>query len=153
MAPGWSFSNFLPSVVKLSFNEAAAKTVTSPDTAPEAPDDAEEPCEDCGDESGPDDEQALRASSAAAPAPAARSIRRGDRAERLITDPLPQGPGRTGRSGTDTPVRTDSSALHGLVEVRRHSYRRTGRTAAGADDTSASARRKLIFSSQQQDLW
>jgi hypothetical protein len=67
--PGCSFSKRSPSVVKLSFSEAAAKTVTVPVT----------PCPpDSADESEPDAEQALSASRAAAvPAPVIRRVRCG----------------------------------------------------------------------------
>ncbi|GHA15715.1 hypothetical protein GCM10010389_62840 [Streptomyces echinoruber] len=91
--PGWSFSNSLPRVVKLSFSEAAAKTVTVPESrfAPEAalaavPDAAADP-EDRGadDDASPEEEQALRASSAAAPAPAACSVRPVRRTVRVVT--------------------------------------------------------------------
>jgi hypothetical protein len=73
--------------VKLSFSEAAAKTVTVPDSLSDAEADAEEP--DVADESESDDEQALRASRAAAPAPVTCNIRRVRRAERVITGELP----------------------------------------------------------------
>ncbi|GAA4302680.1 hypothetical protein GCM10023086_19180 [Streptomyces venetus] len=81
--PGWAFSNSLPSVVKLSFSEAAAKTVTSPDSFGEPEAAGEEP-DDAVEESS-EDEQALRASSAAAPAPVTCSIRRVRRTVRVIT--------------------------------------------------------------------
>ncbi|BDE40350.1 hypothetical protein GCM10010095_16020 [Streptomyces anthocyanicus] len=59
--PGCRFSNSSPNSVKLSVSEAAAKTFTVPDSPSEPPPDEAAP------ES--DDEQALRATSAAAPAP------------------------------------------------------------------------------------
>lgn len=85
--PGCSFSNFLPSVVKLSFSEAAANTVTSPESLPDEEADAEE--SDFDEEESSDDEQALSASSAAAPAPATCRVRRFRRAVRVFTGPLP----------------------------------------------------------------
>ncbi|GAB2890763.1 hypothetical protein GCM10027074_68780 [Streptomyces deserti] len=60
--PGCFSSNRRPKVVKLSSREAAAKTVTVPETFDD--EDAEE------SEPGPVEEQALTASSAAADAPA-----------------------------------------------------------------------------------
>src|SRR5689334_12703161 len=71
--PGCAFSNSLPSVVKLSFSEAAANTVTVPDNLSDLSDLPDEEAEaegsDFVEESESDDEQALRASRAAAPAP------------------------------------------------------------------------------------
>ncbi|GGR75966.1 hypothetical protein GCM10010269_13890 [Streptomyces humidus] len=67
--PGWAFSNVSPRVVKLSFREAAANTVTVPDSW--SAEDADAEVGDSAAEESPDDEQALRTSSAAAPAPAA----------------------------------------------------------------------------------
>jgi hypothetical protein len=73
--------------VKLSSRDAAAKTVTVPDSfGDEEADPADEP----EPEPEPDEEeQALRASSAAAPAPAAHRLRRVRRTERVITGRLP----------------------------------------------------------------
>ena len=89
--PGWAVSNSLPSVVKLSLSEAAAKTATSPDGFDDA--DLEEPepgAPESESESESEDEQADRTSSAATPAPAACSVRRVRRTERVITGPLPR---------------------------------------------------------------
>lgn len=65
--PGWAFSNSLPRVVKLSLSEAAANTVTVPDSSSDG---EAVPGESDADEESSDDEQALRASRAAAPAAA-----------------------------------------------------------------------------------
>jgi hypothetical protein len=73
-------SNCWPSVVKLSFNDAAAKTVTVPDSLSGGAFDV--PAEPDDDESA-EEEQALRASSAATPAPLARRARRLRRALRV----------------------------------------------------------------------
>jgi hypothetical protein len=86
-----AFSNSLPRVVKLSLSEAAAKTVTVPESFGEE----EAEVSDFGEESESEseDEQALRASSAAAPTPATRRVRvRVRRADRVITGLLPRKP-------------------------------------------------------------
>jgi hypothetical protein len=71
--------------VKLSFREAAANTVTVPDSFGEAdaPEEPGFPVSGASEESD-EEEQAVRASTAAAPAPASRSSRRVRRAERVI---------------------------------------------------------------------
>jgi hypothetical protein len=86
LVPGCCFSNSLPRVVKLSLSEAAAKTVTVPDSLG----DADVEVSDLADESeeaeeSSEEEQALSAIRAATPAPATCSIRRVRRAERVIT--------------------------------------------------------------------
>ncbi|GED88228.1 hypothetical protein TNCT6_53130 [Streptomyces sp. 6-11-2] len=80
--PGCCCSNCLPSVVKLSFSEAAAKTVTVPDSFGAADADVPDPAED--EPSEDEEEQALRASNAAAPATPDFSILV-RRVERVIT--------------------------------------------------------------------
>ncbi|GHE60446.1 hypothetical protein GCM10014715_12130 [Streptomyces spiralis] len=88
--PGCCCSNSLPSAVKLSFREAAAKTVTVPvtfweeDAADPDPDD-DEPSDDDEEDA---EEQPLRASRAAAPAPATCSVRVPG-TERVITVSTP----------------------------------------------------------------
>src|SRR4051812_20364211 len=87
--PGCSFSNSLPRVVKLSLSEAAAKTVTAPESFAEA-EELEPAAAESESESEPAEEQAARASSAAAPAPAACRVRTVRRTERVITVSLPR---------------------------------------------------------------
>lgn len=84
--PGCSSSNCLPSVVKLSFSDAAANTVTVPDSLSDEAD-ATEP--DLADEESPDDVQALRASSTVAPRAATCIGPRVRCSVRVITGPLP----------------------------------------------------------------
>lgn len=81
LVPGFAFSNSLPRLVNDSWSEAAANTVTVPDIFGDA--DAEE--SDFEEDESSLEEQALRASSAAAPAPATCRVRRVRRAERVIT--------------------------------------------------------------------
>jgi len=72
--PGWPFSIFLPRVVRLSWSEAAAKTVTVPDRFGD--EDADGEGSDVADEESSEEEQAVRDGSAADTAPAARRVRR-----------------------------------------------------------------------------
>ncbi len=71
LVPGCAASNCLPSVVKLSCSDAAAKTVTVP-VMSEDPDADTEPDEEPDEEL---EEQPLRASRTAAQPPASRAVR------------------------------------------------------------------------------
>jgi hypothetical protein len=78
--------------VQLSFREAAANTVTVPESFGEEDDEAE-PFALSGESDVSEEEQALRASSAAAPTPATRRVRvvrRVRRVDRVVTDLLPR---------------------------------------------------------------
>jgi hypothetical protein len=88
LVPGCSSSNRFPSVVKLSFSDAAANTVTVPLTSSDDEADEEDP--DVAVAESSDDEHAPSVSRAVAPRAAARIDRRVRRAVRVITGPLPQ---------------------------------------------------------------
>jgi hypothetical protein len=93
LVPGWAFSNCWPRAVKLSFREAAANTVTVPESFGEEDVEADDFALPEESDLPSEEEQALRASSAAAPTPATcrvRLVRRVRRADRVITDLLPR---------------------------------------------------------------